>query len=342
MSTLIKVNCEPQAFLTKLTNVNKNPFFSIIIPVYNRQETIERAVQSCLTQTFIDFEVIIIDDKSTDQTKAVIDAFSDSRLQYYCNKVNSERCVSRNNGINLAKGKFICFLDSDDYFLENHLSTFHAKIKESNIQTALLFTNSFLENEKNIRRKKTVPKIEKFNVFEYLLKYTPNPARVCVSRDILSKFSFDVRIPGLEDLDLWLRIATEHPIIQLTEYTNVYYIHSSSYSFGDPLRFEKELSYHPIIKAQPELLNQLPKKSLNRLSSMCHFHLAKNCIKKNKRLEFYRHAFKSFILFKEGYNGKTNKILFVNAIYFIPFLGPVIKSMIFFLKLTKKYIPVYL
>ena len=312
--------------------ITKKPFFSIIIPVYNREDTIEQAISSCLTQTFTDFELIIINDKSTDQTEKIIQSFSDSRIQYYCNEVNSERCVSRNKGIEHANGKFLCFLDSDDYFLDHHLSTFHAKIQELDTPTAFLMSNTFNKSEENVIEKRINPLIKEGNIFEYLLKYTPNPARMCISKDILSDFKFDERLPGLEDLDLWLRIVSKYPLTQLTDYTSVYYIHSNSYSAGDPLRFEKELNYHPIIKAQPELINKLPKGSLNRLSSMCHFHLAKNCIEKKQRSEFYHHAFKSFFLFRKGYNGKTNKILFVNAWYFIPFLGPAIKSVVSFFK----------
>lgn len=312
--------------------MTKKPFFSIVIPVYNRQETIERAVLSCLNQDFNDFEIIIVNDKSTDRTEEVILSISDARIKYICNEVNSERCISRNIGINEAKGDFICFLDSDDYFLNNHLSSFHNKIQELNIQTAFLFSNNFIENEENEREKKIDPLIQGHNVFEYLLKYTPNPARVCVSKDILSNFNFDERIPGLEDLDLWLRIATKYQIIKLPEYTSVYYVHSDSYSTGDPLKFEKELSYHEIIKTRPELLQRLPKKSINRLSSMCHFHLAKKCIEQKERGKFYKHAFKSYFLYPKGYNGKTNKILFINALYFIPVIGVLCKSAVAFIK----------
>ena len=143
---------------------------------------------------------------------------------------------------------------------------------------------------------------------------------------------FDERLPGLEDLDLWLRIAAKHRIIQFMEYTNVYYVHSESYSSGDPLRFEKELSYHEVMKNQPELINKLPKKGINRLSSMCHFHIAQKCIYTKKRTKFYNHAFKSFYLYQKGYNGRTNKILFVNALYFIPVIGVLCKSVVAFIK----------
>ena len=219
--------------------MTKKPFFSIIIPVYNRQETIRRAVVSCLDQTFSDFEIIVINDKSTDETEEVVKSITDSRIKYFCNEINSERCVSRNNGINHAQGKFVCFLDSDDYFLENHLSTFYNEIQKSDLESVFLFTNCFIENEENEREEKIVPRLQDHDIFEYLLKYTPNPARVCISTDILSVFNFDERLPGLEDLDLWLRIATKYQFIQLMDYTNVYYVHPDSYTDGDALDLKK-------------------------------------------------------------------------------------------------------
>lgn len=298
-----------------------NTLFSIIIPTYNREKTIERAIDSCLTQTYENFEVIIVDDCSTDNTIELVKNYSDERVRLIQNEVNSERCITRNNGIKVANGKYIIFLDSDDYFLPIHLETFKKEIESVKNFVALYFTNSIIEKETGEKIRKTVPKYDEVNKYAYLLKFTPNPARVCVHKDILDLKQFDPRIPGLEDLDLWLRIASEYPVYHIEEYTNIYYVHSESYTDGDEKRFVKELSYHPIIESQPELKGKLPKKAMNRLKSMCHFHLAQAAIEKQDRKKFYSHAMKSFRLFPKGYNGQTNKILFVNAIYFMPVLG---------------------
>ena len=85
------------------------PYFSVIIPVYNREKRIAKAVNSVLQQTFCDFEVIIIDDASTDRTRAVVEEYKDPRISYFQNVQNLERCTSRNRGIEKAVGKFICF-----------------------------------------------------------------------------------------------------------------------------------------------------------------------------------------------------------------------------------------
>lgn len=307
-------------------------FFSIIIPVFNREDTIKRAIESCLKQSFEKFEVIVINDCSTDRSLSVIDSFKDDRIKVFSNDINSERCISRNYGIKYSKGKYICFLDSDDYFLENHLEVIFKNIQNISFEEYLIFTNSYLETETGEISKKIVPKLTNQNVFEYLLKFTPNPARVCVSRNILLKLNFDVQLPGIEDLDLWLRIATKYPIIHIEKYTNVYYTHSNSYSQGDVKRFTKELNYFNIIKNKPDLTDKIPNHSIKRLISMCHFHLAQMAITNRSKTLFYKHAITSFYKYPKGYNGKTNKILFVNALYSFPLIGFILKKSIFGLK----------
>ena len=97
------------------------PFFSIIIPTYNRAHVIMRPIDSVLRQTFEDWELIIVDDGSTDDTKSIIESYHDNRIRYVWQE-NQERSAARNHGIALAKGEWICFLDSDDDYYPNHLA----------------------------------------------------------------------------------------------------------------------------------------------------------------------------------------------------------------------------
>lgn len=99
------------------------PYFSIIIPSYNRADLIGKTIRSILDQTFQDFEIIVIDDCSRDNTQEVVLAFKDTRIHYHKNNSNLERSASRNKGIGLSKGKYITFLDSDDYYYVHHLQT---------------------------------------------------------------------------------------------------------------------------------------------------------------------------------------------------------------------------
>lgn len=96
------------------------PFFSVIIPVYNRAHLLGRALRSVCAQTFGDFEIVVVDDGSTDVPKSVIDDIADPRIRYI-RQENRGGGGARNTGIDQARGRFVAFLDSDDEFLPGHL-----------------------------------------------------------------------------------------------------------------------------------------------------------------------------------------------------------------------------
>ncbi|MBF9222144.1 glycosyltransferase family 2 protein [Hymenobacter ruricola] len=104
------------------------PYFSIVIPTYNRAGLIGATLDSVLAQDFPEFEVLVVDDGSTDHTAAVVQAYTDSRL-HYLPKANAERGAARNYGLARAQGEYVLFLDSDDRLHSNHLSTLHRNIR---------------------------------------------------------------------------------------------------------------------------------------------------------------------------------------------------------------------
>lgn len=103
-------------------------YFSVIIPSYNLEQCISRSIFSVLEQTFTDFELIIVDDGSTDDTVNVIRKINDSRLSLIC---NPHRGVSaaRNDAIKKCTSEYICFLDGDDYWYPNHLEVIKDNIE---------------------------------------------------------------------------------------------------------------------------------------------------------------------------------------------------------------------
>ena len=96
------------------------PKVSVVIPTFNRADTIGDSIKSVLEQTFKDFEVIVVDDGSTDGTESVVAAFGDSRIKYIMQD-NAGACAARNNGIRHANGEYIAFQDSDDYWMPRKL-----------------------------------------------------------------------------------------------------------------------------------------------------------------------------------------------------------------------------
>lgn len=107
------------------------PFFSIIMPVYNRERFVARAVDSCLAQDFGDFEVVAADDASTDRSRDVVAACEDPRVRLVRSEVNLGRCPARNLAMEHARGKWFLFLDSDDELLPGALGTIRDRIAQA-------------------------------------------------------------------------------------------------------------------------------------------------------------------------------------------------------------------
>ena len=103
-----------------------NPLVTVYMPTYNRSDLLSRAIESVQDQTYSNFELIIVDDCSTDNTEAVVQAYKDrdSRIKYIKNSENLGACASRNKAIRAAQGEFITGLDDDDYFLPDRLERF--------------------------------------------------------------------------------------------------------------------------------------------------------------------------------------------------------------------------
>jgi len=303
-------------------------FFSVIIPIYNREKYILKAVESIFNQTFNNWELILINDASSDATAAIINEINNPKVVVIHNAHNLERCVSRNIGIKAAKGKYICFLDSDDYHLPNHLELLHSFIEAQGEPVALFFTNAYNESAEGVRSERLCPSFEQFNPYTYFLTYTVNPQRWAVHRQIFTHVNFDPEVTICEDMDTSLRmIAAGYKAFQLKERTAVYVAAPDSFTHGDSKKAEKELYYLNKIFAKEELKNNLPLIPMWRLISMCHYHLAYQSQQKGYIIKMYQHILLSFLYFPKGYNGKTNLPMLVMFLYELPVVGKLLKSL---------------
>jgi glycosyltransferase involved in cell wall biosynthesis len=187
-----------------------HPKFSIIIPTYNRVDFIEKTIKSVLTQTFTDFEIIVVDDGSTDNTEEVVLSITDERVKYY-KKDNEERAVARNFGAKKAIGEYITFLDSDDLFYENHLAEANKFIQKGDIN--VLF-QAYEIVSGNTLKKMTFPNqnINKLLITEGNIISCHG---IFLKRDIALQnlFNEDINLTASEDYELWLRIASKYKIV---------------------------------------------------------------------------------------------------------------------------------
>lgn len=129
--------------------------YSVIIPCYNAAETIVRALDSIASQNFSDWEVVCIDDCSKDNTAEVIRTYSeqhkDAKIRLICNENNSGPGVSRNNGIAVAQGEFLCFLDADDYYANDFFEKINEVIAETDAEVILYGCNQVIGD--NVRHR---------------------------------------------------------------------------------------------------------------------------------------------------------------------------------------------
>ena len=117
-----KKQIEAKQILNKCDGIlREENMVSIIMPSYNTASYIKESIQSVLNQTYTNWELIIVDDCSTDETEEVLATITDSRIKYFKNKENSGAAISRNKALREARGQWIAFLDSDDLWLPNKL-----------------------------------------------------------------------------------------------------------------------------------------------------------------------------------------------------------------------------
>ena len=180
--------------------------FSVIIPVYNRETHIARAIASILAQEDARLEIIVVDDGSTDRTAEVVKAITDARVKYHYQE-NKERGAARNTGIAHASGDFITFLDSDDEFLPGHLSGAKKFIEQN--AAYKVFCTMF----RTVYENKTVihplpPDIRRKLIRENFLSCNGVFLSAEIVREL--KFNEDRTMAGLEDWEYWLRIASRY------------------------------------------------------------------------------------------------------------------------------------
>lgn len=188
-----------------------NPKFSIIIPTYNRANLISKTIESVLNQKYDNFEVIVVDDGSTDNTAEVIANFKDKRIRYYY-KENEERAVARNYGTRLSRGEYVSFLDSDDIVYENYLLKALEMIEKYNKPEwfHLRYEIKDLSNNTTVKIA-PLPKVANLKLIEGNHLSCIN---VFLRKDIAEKHPFNETRDLLvsEDYELWLRLASRYPL----------------------------------------------------------------------------------------------------------------------------------
>ncbi|MFO1060552.1 MAG: glycosyltransferase family A protein [Dongiaceae bacterium] len=194
------------------------PLVSVVIPTYNRAATLARAVESVLAQTYPSFELLIVDDASTDDTAARIAPYLGGRVALHRRPRNGGATAARNAGIALARGAYVAFLDSDDEWLPEKLARQVALFEAGPPDLGLVYAG--LWQLVDGRPPVAVPPRQRGRVYDALRwrNRIGTASGVMVRRAVLQRVGgFDERLPACEDWDLWLRIARDHRVDAVAE-----------------------------------------------------------------------------------------------------------------------------
>ncbi len=212
------------------------PFFSIVVPVYNRATLLAETIRTILLQSFTTFELIIVDDGSTDQTTDMCKDLmrSDPRIRYIF-QTNSERGVARNNGFRQSAGKYVVFFDSDDRMHEDHLSTLYASIAKHNEPDFIATKFDFCNEKGEYHSSDLKPLLEGEYDYKLFLNGNPLACNICVKRrqDNLSLFVEDRYLAIKEDWLFHLQNLKEKKLILIDQVTITLYDHSGRSMRGD-------------------------------------------------------------------------------------------------------------
>lgn len=210
---------------------------SVVIPAYNAEKTLEKAIQSVMVQTYSNIEAIIVDDCSRDETLKIATSYAkkDNRIKVFQNQANMGVALSRNRGVEEARGDWIAFLDSDDRWVPSKLEK-QSDVLKKNPSCSLCFTGSAFENNEGIRCSYTlsVPKHLKYN--DLLKQNLISCSSVLAKKEALIEFPMKSDPMIHEDLATWLKILKDgSEAVGINEPLLIYTVSSQSKS-GNKLR----------------------------------------------------------------------------------------------------------
>lgn len=219
---------------------------TVIIPTYNREDFIKGAIESVLSQTFTDFELLILDDASTDNTEEVVKLFSDVRIKYIHHLANLGIAKNRNYGLSVAQGEYIAMLDSDDLWIS--IDKLEKQVEFMDLNKDYGVTGTFCKNIDdrkanwffNIKEILSHLFLESTNFWmraNFLIRNQIYQSSALIRKASIDDVGgYDESLPIWEDYDLWLRIGTKYKVRNIPEFLTGYRIHKQNISSEDKMK----------------------------------------------------------------------------------------------------------
>ncbi len=240
------------------------PLISVYIPTYNRLELLKRAVQSVQNQTYKNFEIIIVDDNSSDGTQDFLVGLTkvDSRIRYFFKDKNSGACISRNIAINLAQGELITGLDDDDYFLPHRLEFFlDYWVNKKREDSIALFTSNIKSEKSNQAKEHSLFSKKYFKKDDLLFANYVGNQIFTETKTLRQVSGFDESFCMWQDLELWYRVGDLGNFEHVDKPT---YFFDTSHLYGRISEAKSEKIFKTVEQfSEKNQLNNFKKRMLN-------------------------------------------------------------------------------
>ena len=199
-----------------MTTRSKKPKVSVIIPTYNRGWVLREAIDSVLAQDYTDYELIVVDDGSTDNTRKILDSYG--RDIIVLQQPNQGVSAARNRGIAESRAQLIAFLDSDDLWLPQKLTRQVAFFKSNPDALICQTEETWVRNGVRVNPKRRHHKLSGMIFEPSLALCLVSPSAVMIRRTLFDTVGlFDESLPACEDYDLWLRVSCRYPVFLIDE-----------------------------------------------------------------------------------------------------------------------------
>ncbi len=230
-----------------------NPTVTVVVPAYNQEAYIEETLQSILAQTFTDYEVIVVDDGSSDETGKVVSNVRDRRLHYVYQANSGRPACSRNRGVSLAKGEYIAFLDGDDLWMPDKLEK-QLQMFQAHPEYGLVFSNAISFDEQGNEDMIVGRAVSSGYLYQKLFLH--NFIAGCTvmvrknSLDAVGGFNEGHDFLAVEDYDLWLRMSRRYPFGYIDEPLARYRIRSGSASGSNVTSVRRLIHHLKVLRAR--------------------------------------------------------------------------------------------
>ncbi len=296
------------------------PKVSVTIPCYNSERFIAETIQSVLDQTFTDFEIIIINDGSSDKTEEIVRSFAGPRVKYFYQK-NMGLSKTRNKLLELSSGEFIAFLDHDDVWFPHKLEK-QMVLFEKNPEVVLVYSDCLVvdANGESTGRWIRQNKLYRGMVFRELLSCNFIPlSTVVLKKTVFREVGNFLPYRNAEEYDLFLKCASRHLFDYVDEPLAKYRIHASNYGrMHSDVAFKETIEIYNYWSQKKSIQDDTIKKIIKKSFSKSFYYYGRSIIYEEKNPSKARKYFRQGL--KHDFNWKTF------LLFLFSFINPLVLS----------------